>query len=102
VQVAASDAGGVAELRYAVDGLAASGTQTIAPPLLVAAGACSFRSPSASSPPAQIRLRAGRDRGESESAPVPIVVSDADTSAPETIVIAASAPAGALTTVTCR
>ena len=35
VQVAASDAGGVAELRYAVDGLSASGTQTIAPPLLV-------------------------------------------------------------------
>jgi large repetitive protein len=102
VVVAASDLVGVAQLRYVVDGIAgATETQTIAPPTLTAGATFHFRVP-IGLVASEVSIRAfARDASGNEgaSAPVPITISDADTTAPETVAIAASAPSGATTTV---
>ena len=102
VVVAASDLVGVAQLRYVVDGIAgATETQAIAPPTLTAGATFHFRVP-IGLVASEVSIRAfARDAAgnEAASAPVPITISDADTTAPETVAIAASAPSGATTTV---
>jgi len=102
VVVAASDLVGVAQLRFVVDGIdGASGTETIAPPTVTAGATFHFRVPiGLVASEVQIRAFAGDASGnEATSAPVPITISDADTTAPETIATAASAASGATTTV---
>ncbi|MFO0689828.1 MAG: Ig-like domain-containing protein [Myxococcota bacterium] len=102
VVVSATDVGGVAELRYVVDGIAsANGSRTIAPPLSVAGATFRFRIP-VGLVASNVTIRAfARDvaGNEGSSAPVPITIDDADKTPPETVATSASAPAGATTTV---
>jgi hypothetical protein len=102
VVVAADDLVGVAELRYAVDGIeSATGSQPIAPPQPSVDGVFRFRIP-VGLVASQVTIRAfARDAAgnEAASAPVPIAIDDADTIAPETVATAASAASGATTTI---
>ncbi len=103
VVVAATDLVGVAQLRFVVDGIdGAADSEAIAPPTTNAGTTFRFRIP-IGLVASEVQIRAfARDAAgnEATSAPVPITISDADTTAPETVAIAASAPSGATTTVT--
>lgn len=103
VTVAASDAGGVSEIRYQASGaLTASATQPVAPPRALAGASFTFSVPLGLADPNVTIQAFARDASgnEAASAPVPIFVTGADITAPATVVTAASAPAsGATSTV---
>ncbi|RIL05170.1 MAG: hypothetical protein DCC71_11320, partial [Proteobacteria bacterium] len=103
VAVAASDAVAVSSIRYEVIGVAgASGAQAIAPPAADASASFRFAIPlGLVASQVEIRAWASDAAGnEGESAPVFVEITGPDTTAPATLAIAASAPAGATTTVT--
>ena len=101
VTVAASDAGGIAQIRYEASGaLTMSSAQAVSPPQALAGASFGFTVPFGVTSP-NVTLRAfARDAAgnESASAPVPIVLTDADVTPPATIATAASAPGSGATT----
>ena len=100
IGVSASDAVGATEIRYAATGaLNFSGKKTFAPVLGAQTAEFSFTVPfGASSPDVQIHAWAKDAAGnEREAAPVPIVLTDADITPPETVVVAISNPGSGAT-----
>jgi len=102
VTVEASDAGGLAEIRYEVTGAVSEGGSQPLSGQTAAGASFTFTIPfGVATPEASVRAFARDAAGnETASVPVPILVTDADITPPETVATAATPPGnGAVTTV---